>query len=255
VSRLAQRSWARWVLRNCDRVGARPRVNGQACIDNFGRIEIGDDLVLSAAPVPTHFSTGPRGLLCLGNGVQIGHGSAISAQAEVHLGDGAVLGPFAMVLDSDFHEAGDRSQPGVAQPIRIGCGARLGARVTLLRGALVGAGARVLAGSVVSGEIPPGTVAAGVPAQVLSAPSSLEAPLEELAVAEVVRRTLGLGEVPSPLAGPDDLLGWDSLGTLNVLLALERAFTITLEPEAVLKVETVGDLAALVELARQQAVA
>jgi acetyltransferase-like isoleucine patch superfamily enzyme len=52
-------------------------------------------------------------------------------------------------------------------PVRIGKEAWLGAKVTVLRGADIGDGTIVGAHSVVRGVIPPGVVAAGIPARVV----------------------------------------------------------------------------------------
>ena len=64
-----------------------------------------------------------------------------------------------MILDHDFHKVGDRNSPGVVAPVQIGRGVTIGARVTMLRGARIGDGARVMSGSTISGVI-----ASGLPA-------------------------------------------------------------------------------------------
>jgi acetyltransferase-like isoleucine patch superfamily enzyme len=59
--------------------------------------------------------------------------------------------------------------PAMAAPVVVEAGAFLGANVTLLPGVRVGSRAFVAAGSVVSKDVPPATVVAGVPARVLRA--------------------------------------------------------------------------------------
>ena len=59
------------------------------------------------------------------------------------------------------HRAGDTAPA----PVRVGRGAWLGARVTLLPGISVGDGAVVAAGSVVTRDVPSNVLAAGVPAR------------------------------------------------------------------------------------------
>lgn len=163
----ASRGLARLALLGVDRLGANPRVHGRPFVENLGRITIGDDFELESLPVQSHLVTGPAGIIAIGDGVRIAEGAAISAEARVEIGDCARLGPFAMILDSDYHAAGDRSARGAAAPIVIGAYAWLGERVTVLRGATIGAFARIEAGSVVTGAIPEGARAAGVPARVV----------------------------------------------------------------------------------------
>jgi acetyltransferase-like isoleucine patch superfamily enzyme len=55
--------------------------------------------------------------------------------------------------------------PAMAAPVVIEQGSFVGASVTLLPGVRVGARSFVAAGSVVTADVPPGTLAAGVPAR------------------------------------------------------------------------------------------
>lgn len=225
-------------LRRCDRVGARPCVVGDAVIENLGRLEIGDDLLLRAAPVTSHLVTGPGGALVLGHRVRIGHGASVAAHGSVEVGDGASIGPYAIVMDTDFHTAKDHAAPGRPGRIVIGPGAQLGPRVTVLRGASIGAGARVMPGSVVNGVVPAGAVVTGIPAR----PATNQVVRGRRTVAEVVRDTLGLLSPPAPTTPREQIPGWDSLGALNVLLALEAEFQVSLSEGQVLAVRCVADL-------------
>ena len=152
-------------LRGCDRVGAGARVVGTPYIQNRGRITIGEDFHLRSMPVTSHFVVGRGATLEIGRAVEIGHGFAAAANLRITIGDNVRIAPFVMIMDGDFHEVGNFSAAPECRPIEIGAGARIGARVTILRGAVIGAGARVAAGSVVSGFVPPGAEVAGVPAR------------------------------------------------------------------------------------------
>jgi len=57
--------------------------------------------------------------------------------------------------------------PAMAAPVVIGQGAFVGAGVTVLAGVRIGARAFVAAGSVVTKDVPPATLVAGVPARVI----------------------------------------------------------------------------------------
>jgi maltose O-acetyltransferase len=147
---------ARLALRAVDRLGARPHVRGAPFVENLGRIEIGDDLLLDAGPIRSHLVTGPGALLRIGDGVVIGAAAAIAAMRSIEIGDGAHLGRAAMLLDSDFHGIDRREDEGASAPIVIGAGAWIGDEVTIVRGAHIGARAHVASGSTVFGAVAEG---------------------------------------------------------------------------------------------------
>ena len=223
----------------CQRVGRGARVRGRPAVENLGQITIGHALVLSASPVPSHLVTGPGATLDIGDRVTIGHGVGITAHARVQIGNDVVVGPFAMILDTDFHVAGDRGARPECTPIHIGNGVSIGAHVTVLRGSVIGDGASVAPGSVVAGHVPAGARVSGNPARVAGVEHD-DAPID--AVPAIVARTLGLAAAPDADDACADIPGWDSLGMLNVLLSLEEAFDIELHPDAIVRVRRVQDL-------------
>jgi acetyltransferase-like isoleucine patch superfamily enzyme/acyl carrier protein len=153
-------------LRHCTRVGKRARTRGMPFIENLGRIEIGDDFNFVSLFVRSHLVTGHQGFLEIGNSVNINFGAAISAHEHVKIGDRVRMGPYAIVMDSDYHAARDRGERPTA-PIVIEEDVWLAGRVSVLRGSHIGRGSVITAGSVVSGEIPAGVIAGGVPARVI----------------------------------------------------------------------------------------
>jgi maltose O-acetyltransferase len=153
-------------LRHCSKVGKRARTRGMPFIENLGRITIGDDFNFVSLFVRSHLVTGHQGLLEIGNTVNINFGAAISAHEHVKIGDRVRMGPYAIVMDSDYHAARDRGERPTA-PIIIEDDVWLAGRVSVLRGSRIGRGSVITAGSVVSGEIPAGVIAGGVPARVI----------------------------------------------------------------------------------------
>jgi acetyltransferase-like isoleucine patch superfamily enzyme len=160
---------AAWSLRGCEIVGAAPRLHGRPTIyGKPGRIRIGDRFDLWSLPIESHLSAGPDGLLEIGDDVSIAHGAAVSAYECVRIGDGTLIGPYVVIMDTNFHAStGDQSLQHETKPVVIGKHCRIGSAVTITRGAVIGDGAEILAGSVVSSVIPPGVCAGGARARVL----------------------------------------------------------------------------------------
>lgn len=88
--------------------------------------------------------------------------------AAIAIGRNCDIGPFCLFLTGS-HMPGDsvrRAGPGTAHPVSVGDGCWIGARTTVLGGATIGSGCVIAAGSVVTGNIPANSLAAGVPAKV-----------------------------------------------------------------------------------------
>ena len=260
----ARRRTARF-LKACIHVGKDPVLDGKPTVltTRVGRIEIGDRFQLSSNPVPSHLVA--WGVLRIGNDVSIGHGSAIAASLSVSIGDRTRIGPFLVLMDTDFH--GERAKVGARPttntavgpdsgyaPVRIGADVRIGAHVTVLRGATIGDGAKIAPGSVVNGTILPGAVAGGVPARVLDDRGEVQAEsAHDTDVVGVLTRVFGLSTPPDLRTGPDEIPQWDSLGSLRLLLALEEALGIVLDEATFTRVRTVGELQLAVEDAKLRA--
>jgi acetyltransferase-like isoleucine patch superfamily enzyme len=161
-------------LRECDTVGAKTRTFFKPHIHNRGRIDIGRGVRLNSNWAPLELVTGPAGRIEIADGVYINYGTLVSAQERVRIGANVMVGNYSIIADTDI--PGIAEPPGApvmkARPVEIGEGAWLAARVTVLPGTRIGAGAVIAAGSVVAGEIPPGAVAGGIPARVLKSASA-----------------------------------------------------------------------------------
>ena len=100
----------------------------------------------------------------LNNGVVI-----ISEGPGIWIGEGVLIGPGVHIYDSDFHPIDqlERSEPPRRAAVHVGSRCFIGARATICRGVSIGEGSVVGVGSVVTKDIPPWSVAAGVPARVM----------------------------------------------------------------------------------------
>ena len=90
--------------------------------------------------------------------------------AEIRIDDEVFFGHRVMLLAGahDYKAFGvDRQHAVSGRPIRIGRGAWIGSGAIVLGGVCIGEGAVVAAGAVVTHDVPPRTVAAGVPARVV----------------------------------------------------------------------------------------
>ena len=157
-----------------------------------GKIRIGNDVVIDDNCLLDAKGTSNAGIT-IGNGVFIGRNTILSCKnGSIQLEDGANVGfncelfsasqvrvgrdtliaAYCYVIGGD-HDFSDPSAPVVDQVRRsagvsIGAGAWLGAGATILDGVTIGDRAVIGAGAVVRESIPPGAIAVGVPARVVS---------------------------------------------------------------------------------------
>jgi acyl carrier protein len=114
---------------------------------------------------------------------------------------------------------------------------------------------------VVSGTIPPFVIAGGVPARILRElhPAVEVGPREKLqsdekiqakAVAnrttEVFKKVFCVDGAVDLSWGPKDIERWDSLGHLNLILGIEKEFSITLQEDDMVRMNTVEDVCRVV---------
>jgi len=113
----------------------------------------------------------PQSGIWVGKNCFIGEFVVIRGQGGVHIGDYVLFAPQAQVLAVN-HLFDDPARPVIsqgisAQGIVIEDGAWIGAGAIVLDGVRVGRGAVVGAGAVVTRDVPPRTLVAGVPARVV----------------------------------------------------------------------------------------
>lgn len=114
-----------------------------------------------------------NGDIRVGDRANIGFNCEIFSASRVSVGKGALLAAFCYLVGGD-HDAPDRTSGVLEQGrrsagIRVGDGAWLGTRVSVLDGVSVGERAVVGAHAVVRADVPDGATAVGVPARVLPA--------------------------------------------------------------------------------------
>ncbi len=240
----------RW-LNGRAQTGADPYLLGKPSIGATPeQLRIGNRFRMASRPVGSHLSVGPGAVLQIGDDVWIGHGAAIASHEHVAIGDGTQIGPFVIIMDSNFHSgAGDQSEQHDCKPVVIGKGCRIGSRVTITRGVRIGDGAQILAGSVVSSDIPAGVCAAGARARIVGRAGEVTSRRYGAAVLlpELLRQTFALQSAPDledrELAAAD----WTDARARDLINAVRQQLGLDLEFETLRGLRSFADIAALVQ--------
>ncbi len=156
-------------------------------------VEIGSSCTIDANVVANlGFSQGKRGQIKIETKTQIGRGVILDAwggsiaiaenvfigpytviygHGGVTIGKDTLIGTHSRILSSNHsipeRNSGIRSKPDILLPTTIGEDVWLGAGTTILGGVTLGDGCVVGAGAVVTKDLPPYSVAVGVPAKVV----------------------------------------------------------------------------------------
>jgi acetyltransferase-like isoleucine patch superfamily enzyme len=160
---------ARWYLRGATSVGTRVRLRGRPLVSNHGRMIIGSRVQLVSTAAKLELVAMPGGVLEIGERTLVNYGGSIAAAESVRIGARCLIGTHAIIMDNDFHriEPERRLEWPESKPIVIEDNVWLGARVIVLGGVTIGEGSCIGAGSLVIDDIPPRSLAVGVPARVI----------------------------------------------------------------------------------------
>lgn len=162
------RLWVRWLLNPVfHKKGKGAKIRSRSRIDVFpwNRFEIGNLTTIEDFCTINNGS----GSVLLGDRVRVGIGSVIIG--PVTMGNGAGLGQHVFVsgFNHGFQDGSVNSslQPLNIKPVIIEDEAHIGANSVVLAGVTIGKRCQVGAGSVVTKDIPPFSVAVGNPARVI----------------------------------------------------------------------------------------
>ena len=116
------------------------------------------------------FHTDGGGNLRFGRNVFVNHGCTALDLGGIDIGDDVMIGPNVQLISSGHPlDPGTRRRSITTAPVRIGRGVWIAAGATVLQGVTVGDDAVVAAGAVVTRDVPPRTLVAGVPARAVRA--------------------------------------------------------------------------------------
>lgn len=111
------------------------------------------------------------GDVSIGNGVFFNRGCHVSVQNALTIGDHCLFGEMVAIHDEN-HIPGPGTDPildrgYVTAPITIGDNVWVGAKATILSGVTIGDNAVIGANAVVTRDVPPYSIAVGIPARVI----------------------------------------------------------------------------------------
>ena len=141
--------------------------------DLSGSIEIGSNVTIfgMVRMVVTDTNECANSFIKIKDNVYINHGSYLSGEGGLYIGEKVLIGPYSMFL-SGGHEINDQESiyhsKLTARPIHISDDCWVGAGAKILGGVKLGRGCVVAAGAVVTKNVPDYAVVAGVPARILS---------------------------------------------------------------------------------------
>ncbi|MCY1015083.1 acyltransferase [Pyxidicoccus sp. MSG2] len=150
---------ARWLFRSVQSVGRNVAAYGPMTVQNEGTIQLGDRLTFVGGMMPSSLVCHPGARLSIGSDTQFNYGVSLEAWESVTLGERCMFASFVRVGDRDGH----RTAPIVIEDdVWVAHGA------IIMPGVRVGARSVVSAGSIVTQDVPPDSLAMGNPARNMS---------------------------------------------------------------------------------------
>jgi acetyltransferase-like isoleucine patch superfamily enzyme len=118
-----------------------------------------------------NFHTGAFIIVNPGAILEIGSGYSnndveITCFNRIRIGKEVAISKGVIIRDSDNHKISNRDSD-ISKPIEIGDHVWIGLRAIILKGVKIGSGSIIAAGAVVTHDIPPNSLAAGIPARVI----------------------------------------------------------------------------------------
>jgi galactoside O-acetyltransferase len=170
-----------WKARRYGALGRGARIGRGTRISNHRNVFLGANAVLYE---DCHILS-DAGTFVMGANSHLAAGVYVNAvRGEVRLGDGVSVGPRSVLLAYTNHYEAGRSSHEVRRVGRVLVedDVFLGAHVVVLPDVRIGTGAVVGAGAVVTRDVPPHVVVAGVPARVIRRLQATERPTTAVSV-------------------------------------------------------------------------
>lgn len=127
---------------------------------------LGERFCFRSYRLPQYIVVKEGGALTIGHDSFINDGVSICATRSIAIGAHVKIGDMVYIYDTDFH-AISPGQPVRHEPVVIGNNVWIGSNAMVMPGANIGDHSVIAAGSIVTGTIPPKSLAAGTPARVI----------------------------------------------------------------------------------------
>jgi maltose O-acetyltransferase len=172
------RIWKYRMLSSCRPVGGSPVILQPVLFVGPGTVSLGEGVQFGWRASPLfyagycHVEVSTRGSRVeVGDRTEFNNNLMIKCEgAGIKIGCDGLFGAYVEIFDSDFHDlhpARRRAGKPVVAPVEIGDNVFVGMGARILKGATIGSDSVIGAGSVVTGSIPAGVIAAGNPARVI----------------------------------------------------------------------------------------
>jgi maltose O-acetyltransferase len=177
---LAQRPriWKYRLLSTCRPQGGRPVILQPVLFIGPGTVSLGEGVQFGWKQSPLFYAgychvevSSARSLVEVGDRTEFNNNLMIKSEgAGIRIGRDGLFGAHVEIFDSDFHELHPARRKGGTPkiaPVEIGDNVFVGMGARILKGTTIGSDSVIGAGSVVTGSIPAGVIAAGNPARVI----------------------------------------------------------------------------------------
>jgi len=145
------------------------RLHGKVRVVGGGEVIFGEGTTLFGKVVPIEFVSHKGARIMVGDHTFINYGSTISAHERVTIGRHCLLGHYTFIVDNNQHGISHRNVTPPSAPVVLEDHTWICAHVVILPGVRIGHHSVIGAGSVVTQNIPPHSVAMGNPARVVQA--------------------------------------------------------------------------------------
>jgi maltose O-acetyltransferase len=146
---------ARWLFRGCE-IGPLVNALSHVRVEARGRVKLGERVQFWEGVIPQELVCAPEAELVVGAWSMFNYGVSLRARRSIRIGERCMFGALVQIDDTNRERSA---------PISIGDDVWVAHGAILEPGVTIGEGSVVAAGSVVTADVPPWSLAVGNPAR------------------------------------------------------------------------------------------